>query len=518
VLIEDRDYCINVQILSMKHELQVTKMAIESLLPQLGNGTTLSLLLNGARRPDIRELISYLPHVKYYDSDQNLGVAGGRNFLLRTEEARTADIVMLADNDALFPNDYIARLARFLISIPDSGIVGGVSLKYSALRPVLDDLFPSNSGYLGCEVPISDCPALAEFLKQRGSMRYFDHLGTHEDWEASYFEDRNSIDALLVATGASQQRTFIQSNARNPEVISAICDGAIAKFRVANVAGCTQAFRRSLVEELGEFNELFNLYGREDVDFSLRAIRAGYQNFIDPSTYIIHGTDRRHGDRSSAKGVAEKTINESRAQTILEYIWRRESFPSVAFRRALLRYLLFWQIRPDGAAEYLNYYLRGIGIAVKQLRPQLTDASMHDLEHPMKALSDLCNHNPLGEFTPANVGRLHDVHQKTQDLDPMELLSDLKQRSRERVITSLRERIRTPEVVRAESRHSGNRVLHRTPSRWSPSPEFDYSRLQQFRDKHKGERCFIIGNGPSLRNTDISLLEDEITFGVNGIF
>lgn len=38
------------------------------------------------------------------------------------------------------------------------------------------------------------------------------------------------------------------------------------------------------------------------------------------------------------------------------------------------------------------------------------------------------------------------------------------------------------------------------------------------KDKHKGERCFIIGNGPSLRAEDLELLKDEITFAANRIF
>jgi hypothetical protein len=38
------------------------------------------------------------------------------------------------------------------------------------------------------------------------------------------------------------------------------------------------------------------------------------------------------------------------------------------------------------------------------------------------------------------------------------------------------------------------------------------------KDKHLGERCFIIGNGPSLRRTDVSKLKDEVTFGMNRIY
>ena len=46
----------------------------------------------------------------------------------------------------------------------------------------------------------------------------------------------------------------------------------------------------------------------------------------------------------------------------------------------------------------------------------------------------------------------------------------------------------------------------------------DRERLKALRDRHQGERCFIIGNGPSLKVTDLSLLEDEISFGMNRIY
>lgn len=42
--------------------------------------------------------------------------------------------------------------------------------------------------------------------------------------------------------------------------------------------------------------------------------------------------------------------------------------------------------------------------------------------------------------------------------------------------------------------------------------------IRQFRDKYVGQRCVIIGNGPSLRKTDLSLLRNEITFGLNRIY
>lgn len=45
-------------------------------------------------------------------------------------------------------------------------------------------------------------------------------------------------------------------------------------------------------------------------------------------------------------------------------------------------------------------------------------------------------------------------------------------------------------------------------------------RIRRFKDIHKGERCFIIGNGPSLTPEDLSKLKEnnEITFAFNRIF
>jgi hypothetical protein len=43
-------------------------------------------------------------------------------------------------------------------------------------------------------------------------------------------------------------------------------------------------------------------------------------------------------------------------------------------------------------------------------------------------------------------------------------------------------------------------------------------RIPRFHNLHAGKRCFIIGNGPSLKDTDLSLLKNEVTFGVNRIY
>jgi hypothetical protein len=42
--------------------------------------------------------------------------------------------------------------------------------------------------------------------------------------------------------------------------------------------------------------------------------------------------------------------------------------------------------------------------------------------------------------------------------------------------------------------------------------------IKEMQNKHKGERCFIIGSGPSLNKTNMKLLKNEILFGTNTLY
>ena len=51
-------------------------------------------------------------------------------------------------------------------------------------------------------------------------------------------------------------------------------------------------------------------------------------------------------------------------------------------------------------------------------------------------------------------------------------------------------------------------------------PIYHHPELAKYKDIHKGERCFIVGNGPSLRMEDLNTLKkhNEVCFGVNKIY
>ncbi len=75
-----------------------------------------------------------------------------------------------------------------------------------------------------------------------------------------------------------------------------------------------------------------------------------------------------------------------------------------------------------------------------------------------------------------------------------------------------------PLPVRASLRHI-RRAAAVTARGWADSRTWrSIARIERFRNFHVGERCFILGNGPSLARTDLSRLRGEVTFGLNRIY
>ncbi len=53
---------------------------------------------------------------------------------------------------------------------------------------------------------------------------------------------------------------------------------------------------------------------------------------------------------------------------------------------------------------------------------------------------------------------------------------------------------------------------------FSKTAKSNRDKLDEYYNKHKDERCFIMANGPSLAKMDLSFLKNEITFGMNRIY
>ena len=68
--------------------------------------------------------------------------------------------------------------------------------------------------------------------------------------------------------------------------------------------------------------------------------------------------------------------------------------------------------------------------------------------------------------------------------------------------------------ARIKSRH----LLHWPEAQFHPWRAASKKHLRAVKDQYRGQRCFVLGNGPSLKRTDISYLRDEYTFGMNRVY
>jgi hypothetical protein len=79
--------------------------------------------------------------------------------------------------------------------------------------------------------------------------------------------------------------------------------------------------------------------------------------------------------------------------------------------------------------------------------------------------------------------------------------------------------IPAPFLQLARDTYDGLRRMPQLPAAYfHPWRRESIKRLAALKDIHKGRRAFIIGNGPSLKQTDLSKLKNEITFGMNRIY
>jgi Protein of unknown function DUF115 len=84
---------------------------------------------------------------------------------------------------------------------------------------------------------------------------------------------------------------------------------------------------------------------------------------------------------------------------------------------------------------------------------------------------------------------------------------------------SLKSTIPAPLLQFARNTYDAVRRVPQLPAAYlHPWRRESIRRLAALKDVHKGQRAFIIGNGPSLKQTDLTKLKNEFTFGMNRIY
>lgn len=83
--------------------------------------------------------------------------------------------------------------------------------------------------------------------------------------------------------------------------------GEVTKTNTLWVNGGSGAFRKSIWDQLGGLNELYDPFYWEDIDLSYRALKSGYKIFFEPKSVVVH----RH-----EKGAIKKKYSSLQIKTI----------------------------------------------------------------------------------------------------------------------------------------------------------------------------------------------------------
>lgn len=70
----------------------------------------------------------------------------------------------------------------------------------------------------------------------------------------------------------------------------------------------------------------------------------------------------------------------------------------------------------------------------------------------------------------------------------------------------------------SQARYAAQRLGQWPLATFHPWRRASIRRLAELKESHRGQRAFIIGNGPSLKQTDLSRLRGECTFGMNRFY
>jgi GT2 family glycosyltransferase/glycosyltransferase involved in cell wall biosynthesis len=211
-----------------------TRLSIHSIDASTIRARTI-VVDNGSGQDCGERLSATLPGTRVIMTPQNLGFSGGCNVGIRAALDDGARFVLLVNSDAVLSPDAIERLLGAAADNPAAAI----------LAPVL----------LSREEPDRIASAGIRFSSKTGRMRH-------------------------IAAG---------------QPVSLLPPGGIRA--VDAVSGCVMLVRRTAFEKIGLFDEGF-FFSFEDIEFSLRARRAGFDVFCVPAAVAYHEGGRSIGRTS----------------------------------------------------------------------------------------------------------------------------------------------------------------------------------------------------------------------------
>jgi GT2 family glycosyltransferase len=230
------------------NQRDTTLRALESLMPQAGDECRVIVWDNGSQDGTVEAIRKHYPQVVAHHHDSNLGVASGRNAGARLAvELFQPTYLLFLDNDLVLQPGYVEAMQATLDSDPTVGQVQSKLLYLHEPDRINDGGGCRINFWLGRTLPVG--------YRQI---------------------DRGQCDqtAACIACGGSMM------------------------------------VRTGLFQELGGFDPVFNPFGPEDLDFSLRLQRRGFKAIYNPKAVALHEVGSTFARSSDQAGTYAKARTE----------------------------------------------------------------------------------------------------------------------------------------------------------------------------------------------------------------
>ena len=198
------------------------------------------LVDNGSVDGSAERLAESVPEIRLIRNGKNLGFAAGCNVGMRDALARGAEWVLLLNNDTVVAPDFLTHLIQVAEKDPNIGVLNP---KIYFFDP------PDRLSYAG---------------------------GVHQRWR------------LFPRTFGLRQKDA----------------GQFDRVREVNfLSGCAMLIKADVIRQIGLFEEIY-FHFFEDIEWSLRATRAGFKGMYVPQAVIWH-KEHYDTDRNQSSGFSE---------------------------------------------------------------------------------------------------------------------------------------------------------------------------------------------------------------------
>ncbi len=300
-----------VYVLYQRHEFDQFRAFFAQIRPALGKDLEVHVLINDEDCPQLRSLEKRKKHLHVHCENRNLGVAGGRNYLIAKARATGAEFLVSCDTDILFSRDYFTRLRDGYMALqasdPDLGYVQPILLNGPSVLDCFEQMQVQSWTELAerLEKKSTDWPKdlwqpVKDKLGEEKAVTAIFHTGVTNLWRAHFDAPLNPKGYVPGTSQALADRfgtTYPTLRSEPGQLAEIIAKGA--PVRIMSSAGGVTAFHVRAMDRSGTYNDLFNPFAFEDSELGWRSTMSGLNNYLLPDVFAIHDIFLGDNNRSA---------------------------------------------------------------------------------------------------------------------------------------------------------------------------------------------------------------------------